>query len=245
MNLLIDVGNNYVKWAAVDSAHWDGGHRAVISGVPSNLFETCWGHLPAPNRIMVSNVQGERIAPDLVKWCQGYWRVCPIFLEPASAAYGIVNSYYDPEQLGPDRWAALIGARTLSNDALGIIDCGTAITVDALSADNVFLGGAILPGLNLARDTLSTSTSGINEGESRLVSVLGRSTADCVSSGVYYGLAGGIDRLVNEIEKTLVQHLRLYVTGGDAARLQPLLKMQTQLEPDLVLRGLSAALNRL
>jgi type III pantothenate kinase len=168
-----------------------------------------------------------------------------MFLEPTNAAYGIVNNYHDPKQLGSDRWAALIGARTLADGALGVIDCGTAITVDALSADNVFLGGAILPGFRLARNSLLKSTRGVNESESDLVSVLGRSTADCVSSGVYYGLAGGVDRLVNEIEKTLVQHLRLYVTGGDAIRLQPLLTAQTILEPELVLKGLSNVLNRL
>jgi pantothenate kinase type III len=59
-----------------------------------------------------------------------------------------------------------------------------------------------------------------------------------VSSGVYYGLAGGVDRLVNEIEKILVQHLRLYITGGDAIRLRSLLKAETILEPELVLKGL-------
>ncbi len=243
--LLIDVGNNYVKWAAVDDDRWDGGYRTAISGTPSNLFESCWGYLPVPRRIMVSNVQGAQFESDLVKWCQSYWKLRPLFLESTSTAHGIVNHYHDPKQLGPDRWAALIGARALSDGALGIIDCGTAITVDALSADNVFLGGAILPGLRLARDSLLTSTRGVNEGESNLVSVLGRSTADCVASGVYYGLAGGIDRLVNEIEKSLVQDLRLYVTGGDAIRLQPLLTVHTILEPELVLKGLSEVLNRL
>ncbi len=245
MNLLIDVGNSYVKWATVEDGHWDGGYRTAISGAISELFESCWGYLPAPRRIMVSNVQGEQFESDLVKWCQSYWRVRPMFLEPTETACGIVNNYHNHKQLGPDRWAALIGARTLADGALGVIDCGTAITVDALSADNVFLGGAILPGLKLAHDSLLTNTRGVNESESDLVSVLGRSTADCVGSGVYYGLAGGIDRLVSEIEKTLVQRLRLYVTGGDAIRLQPLLTAQTILEPELVLKGLLEVLNRL
>lgn len=245
MNLLIDVGNNYVKWAVVEHDQWDGGYRTAITGARSILFESCWGDLPAPSRIMVSNVQGGQFEYDLAKWCQSHWRVRPMYLEPMESAYGIVNTYHDPKQLGPDRWAALIGARKLSDGAIGIIDCGTAITVDALSADNVFWGGAILPGLRLARDSLLTSTRGINESESDLVSVLGRSTADCVSSGVNYGLAGGVDRIVYEIEKTLAQHLKLYVTGGDAIRLQPLLTAQTVLEPELVLKGLSEALHKL
>lgn len=245
MNLLIDVGNNYVKWAAVAGGHWDGGYRTAISGDLSELFASCWSHLPAPRSIMVSNVQGEQFEFDLAKWCQSYWRVRPMFLEPTETTSGIINNYHEPKQLGPDRWAALIGARTLSDGALGVIDCGTAITVDALSADNIFLGGAILPGLRLARDSLLTRAHGVKESESDVISVLGRSTADCVSGGVYYGLAGGVDRLVIEIEKALVQHLRLYVTGGDATRLQPLLTAQTILEPELVLKGLLEVLNRL
>lgn len=245
MNLLIDVGNNYVKWAVVEDDCWDGGYRTAISGTVLQLFDSCWGGLRAPDAIMVSNVQGEKFEHALEKWCQDYWRIRPKFLASTDSAYGIVNNYRIPKQLGPDRWAAMIGARTLSDDALGVIDCGTAITVDALSADDVFVGGAILPGLRLARDCLSTSTRGINESESDSVSVLGRSTADCVSSGVYYGLAGGVDRLVKEIEKTLSQDLRLFITGGDAVRLQPLLTVQTTLEPELVLKGLLALLNRL
>ncbi len=245
MNLLIDVGNNYVKWAAVEDGHWDGGYRTPISGAISELFESCWDYLPVPRRIMVSNVQGEQFESDLVKWCQSYWRVRPMFLEPTETAYGIVNNYHDPKQLGADRWAALIGARTLSDGALGIIDCGTAITVDALSADNEFLGGAILPGLRLAHDSLLMNTRGVNASVPQLVSVLGRSTADCVSSGIYNGLAGGVDRLVSEIENTLAQQLRFYITGGDAIRLQPLLKTQTILDPELVLKGLLEVLIRL
>lgn len=245
MNLLVDVGNSLVKWAAVETGNWDGGYQAEISGALPELFESCWGDLPAPHRIMVANVQGEQFESDLVKWCQRTWGVQPTFLDPSETAYGISNKYYDPKQLGPDRWAALIGARTLSQGPLGVIDCGTAITVDVLSTDNEFLGGAILPGVTLARDSLLSSTQGIKESASGLASVLGLSTAHCVSSGVYYGLAGGVDRLVNEIEKTLVQSLRWYVTGGDAVRLQPLLTVQTTLEPELVLKGLLAVLDSL
>lgn len=245
MNLLIDVGNNYLKWAVMQDGRWDGGYRAAISGAERKLFDLCWGGLRAPGAVMVSNVRGQKFEDVLAKWCQERWRIRPKFLHPMDSTHGIVNNYLDPKQLGPDRWAALIGARTLAEGDLGVIDCGTAITIDALSAKNVFLGGAILPGLKLARNCLSKNTRGINESESDSIPVLGRSTAECVSSGVYYGLAGGVDRLVREIEKTLSHHLRLFITGGDAMRLKPLLKAQTVLEPELVLKGLSEVLTRL
>ncbi len=245
MNLLIDVGNNYLKWALVENGHWDGGFSTAIPDGRTGLFDSCWGRLTTPQRIVASNVRGEGFKSELSDWCQSQWRVTPEFLEPAASAYGIVNSYHDPQQLGPDRWAALIGARALADGVVVVVDCGTAITVDTLSADNVFLGGAILPGLTLAGECLLVSTRGIGASSAATISVFGRSTAECVSSGVNYGLAGGIDRLVGEIEKALNQDLSLYLTGGDAVRVQPLLKSQSRLEPELVLKGLLEALNSL
>jgi len=119
------------------------------------------------------------------------------------------------------------------------------VTVDVLSIEDVFLGGAILPGLRLAHNSLLKNTRGITESDLTPRPVLGRSTAACVSSGVNYGLAGGIDRLVTEIEKAVKQGLTWYVTGGDALHIQSFLTVQAIHEPELVLKGLAVALSQL
>ncbi len=245
MNLLIDIGNHFLKWAECREASWRGGHRVEIVGPPPDLFGRCWRDLPAPERIMVSDVKGTEFRTALTTWCSEYWRVRPLFLDPAAPGWGIKNSYRHPKQLGPDRWAALLGGRKLAQGPLGVIDCGTAITIDALDHADVFLGGAIMPGLSLARDCLTKSAHGIKEQGSEPLTVLGRSTADCVSGGVYYGSAGGIDRLVGEIENTLGRPLRWFLTGGDGMSLLPYLAVNASHEPELVLIGLNEALKRL
>ncbi len=244
MNLLVDIGNRFLKWAHCGDAQWHAGRRVEISDPPSALFARCWHELPAPRRIMVSNVRGPLFRSALTSWCEQNWRRRPEFLDPAAAVGGMKNRYIDPRQLGPDRWAALLGGRKLAQGALGVIDCGTAITVDVLDENDVFLGGAIMPGLRLARESLLRKAHGIKEPGFDLRAVLGRSTAECVSSGVQYGSAGGVDRLVGEIENILGQPLRWFLTGGDGPSLLPLVAVQASYEPELVLIGLNEALKR-
>ncbi len=241
MNLLIDVGNSCLKWAVAGGGDWDGGHAApIVRSV--GLFTRCWGRLRAPDRIMVSNVLGAPFAADLTGWCVDRWQRTPAYLRVTKSCCGIINSYSEPGELGADRWAALIGARTLASGALCVIDCGTAVTVDVLSDENVFLGGAILPGSRLARDSLLHQTQGIKQVGGLPASVFGRSTAECVGVGVHYGLVGAVERLIDEIQISVDSPLGIYLTGGGAHELRPALGPATRLEPDLVLIGLAEVL---
>ena len=79
------------------------------------------------------------------------WSVTAHIVRPQAQQLGVKNLYRKPEQLGADRWAALIGARGLTGSAACVVDAGTAVTVEALSAKGEFLGGAIFPGLHLLR----------------------------------------------------------------------------------------------
>lgn len=245
MNLLVDFGNRYLKWATIKESQWDGGYGAEISGPKIALFNRCWRHLSTPQQVIASNVLGKRIESTFTNWSKQNWGITPSFLETTKSLCGIINSYQEPSQLGSDRLAALIGARSLSSGTLGVIDCGTAVTVDVLSHEDIFLGGAILPGLRLAHKSLLKNTRGIMASDHKPGLVLGRSTAACVSSGVNYGLAGGIDRLVTEIEKAVKQRLKWYITGGDALHIQSFLTVQVTHEPELVLKGLAVALDQL
>jgi type III pantothenate kinase len=151
---------------------------------------------------------------------------------------GVTNRYHEPATLGADRWAALIAARQQSQAAQCVVDCGTAMTVDALSAAGEFLGGVILPGISMARAALLANTQGIRVAEGDEGSCLARATGDGVAAGSVFGLAGAIERIVAEQRRALGADARVLVTGGDAPRLLPLLRGSVTHEPELVLKGL-------
>ena len=155
----------------------------------------------------------------------------------------MINAYVEPQRLGSDRWAALIGAHAAVSGPLCVVDCGSAVTLDALDVKGQHLGGLIIPGLDMMRGALINNTSGIHEqalarGEGE-VSVLARDTQGAVTGGVLYTLIAVIDRVTADLAADLQSPLTRVITGGDAERLLPLLAGPYRHEPELVLQGLA------
>src|SRR5204863_2422782 len=120
------------------------------------------------------------------------------------------NGYRDKGTLGADRWAAMIGARSeMPASAAAVVNCGTAVTVDALSAGGEFVGGVILPGLFLQRSALATGTAALRVGEGDETSCLAMSTADAIAAGTLYGLAGAVERVCAEFERVLDETMKV------------------------------------
>jgi type III pantothenate kinase len=103
----------------------------------------------------------------------------------------------------------------------------------------VFRGGVILAGLTLARAALLERTQGIRAPDGASGSCLARSTADAVAAGSLYGLAGAIDRVLDEQAAALGIAPAVLITGGDAPLLQPLLRHAAEHVPELVLEGVA------
>jgi len=242
--LLVDLGNTRLKWALESPYAWLGGFVSQVNTGTVPDFERLWQDIAPPKRVMVANVRGAAAETALTAWCGKRWAVAPRFLDPAVPVTGIANGYRNPAQLGPDRWAAVIGAQAVGPVPALVVDCGTAITIDVIDQHNRYLGGAIMPGLDLARHSLRDRTEQIVDVSADCAQVLGRSTAECVSSGVLYGLVGGVDRCIEEAGNSLKTPSNLLLTGGDALRVQPLLKHPAMVEPDLVLRGLAEVMRR-
>jgi type III pantothenate kinase len=186
----------------------------------------------------------------LRRWCVMHWQREPWFLRSGDGTLGIINGYVEPEKLGSDRIAALLGARSLRQGDVVVVDCGTAVTVDWLDREEHFRGGVIFPGLSLLNGVLRERTAKVSAGYTWLPvpeSVLGTSTDSCIASGVHFGLAGAIDRVIAEIKQARNNEqdaCTVYLTGGDAERLHPFFQSQMTHEPNLVLFGLREALTR-
>ena len=154
---------------------------------------------------------------------------------------GISNGYRTPTQLGVDRWLALVAARQITRQAAVVVSAGTALTIDALSANGMFTGGAILPGLSLMINSLATHTPlpGGQRGAAGALSTLPlvvspQTTADGIATGVRLAAAGA----VREFQKQFMPRARvIIITGGQAEQLLTFFP-NAKHQPDLVLRGM-------
>jgi len=233
MLLTIDAGNSFVKLAYHDGTAWRNRRRVGLGDFGADAAE--WRDQPAPHAVLISNVAGEQFRAPMLRvlerWgCRAEW------VRPQARAYGVANAYRDPAQLGSDRWCCLVAARQLTVRAAVVASVGTAVTIDALSADGVFRGGLILPGIALMRESLAEKTAGIP-------SVVGqyeafpRDTANAVHTGALTAIVGAMERMRDALSRENGA-AEFILTGGAAEAVAPLITPQPRLAPDLVLEGL-------
>lgn len=244
MILLLDAGNSRLKWAMLRNGHFEhGGSLEQTAEAIKEFASAAWGHLDAPEAVLVANVAGEPLRRALNSWVKRRWKLNPEYLTASAEQFGIRNAYSEPARLGVDRWLALLAARELFGGALCVLDCGTALTVDVLAQDNRHLGGLIIPGMQLMRDALTGRAEGIrgqiDQATHAQVTLLGTDTGSAVAGGTLYAEVAFIDRVFADLRAELGPQLRCVITGGDAQRLQPLLACRAHFEADLVLLGLA------
>jgi type III pantothenate kinase len=209
------------------------------------LLDEAWHELTPPVRVVAANVAGPQAAAVLAAWIQERWGVSIEYVHSTAEACGVRNGYKRPETLGVDRWLALIAARHFVNGAVCIVDCGTAITCDVISASGEHLGGQIAPGLHAMKASLVANTQVIepaNEAPEEL-GLLAGDTASAMETGCMWAVIAYLDRIIVEINEWLKVPMQVIVTGGDAPKLLPYLGEHFAAghwrhEPDWVLRGL-------
>ena len=229
--LLLDVGNSRCKWALVQDGAW------VRQGVAGNTewaaLRQTFSALTPPGRILVSNVAGEAMAERLRAVC-AMWRCSLEFVTARASQHGVSNGYAQPERLGSDRWAALIAAWRRVHGACLVVNCGTATTVDALSAQGEFLGGLILPGVDLMRFVLHEHTGRLPLQAGRFVEAP-RNTVDAIESGCRHAQAGAVERMYRIAGKGA----HCLVSGGAGPALIEQLAIPCRYVENLVLEGLA------
>ena len=199
MLLLVDAGNTQIKWALADRAAAPGAWHSSGAVVHTQIdtLAALWQTLPIEH-VLVSNVAGDSVRERLQRSLPAN---TPIeWFSASSERAGIRNRYRDPLQLGCDRFAAAIGAhQAFPAMPLIVATCGTATTVDAISADGVFLGGMILPGLGLMASALATNTALLPQVEhaTTISAPFADNTQDAIISGCLAAQAGAIERAVH------------------------------------------------
>jgi type III pantothenate kinase len=237
MNLLIDAGNTRIKWAVVKADQWlrSGTLPTLQAG---ELSQHVTGYLRDIRQIWVSNVAGEGVARQ-IRYLGEAASCATQFLVAQAAQCGVHNGYSQPSQLGSDRWAALIAAWHLVQRECLVVSCGTATTIDTLDVQGRFLGGLILPGMELMQRSLVSGTAQIGLEEGRY-DLFPRNTADAIFSGVIQAHCGSIMRQYVLLDG---KNAPVVMSGGARTKLQNCLEQQLgdaslQMVDDLVLQGL-------
>ncbi len=180
--------------------------------------------------------------------CVKYFN-CEPFVLQAGVKTGLKIKYRNPAEVGADRVACAIGAaqRHPKRDIL-VVDCGTATTLEAVTATGDYLGGAIMPGVGISAEMLAGRTAKLPRVEiARPETALGRTSTESIQSGLYHGHVGAIRNLLATLRVEAFNGLRPQVIGtGGFARMFEAENLFDEIVPELVLFGLKHAelLNR-
>jgi len=164
-------------------------------------------------------------------------------VEPLLVSYkmntGLTFTIPNPEQLGSDRIANAVAAYELYKCPVASVDFGTATTINITGKGGTYIGGAILPGIQLMNESLAKETFTLPEITlTPPETALGVDTTRCIQSGLFYGTAGAIEKILNETEKAVGLKLKVVVTGGYGGIVHKFLKRRHSLRPHLTLEGL-------
>ncbi|TKC89528.1 type III pantothenate kinase [Trinickia terrae] len=253
--LLIDAGNSRVKWALADAngallqsgafSHAPASSEAALAGEPA------WLSLPTPRGAWISNVAGDAVAERIATLLDRHWPQLPrTTIRAARQQCGVTNSYPQPERLGSDRWAGMIGAHAaFPGEHLLIATLGTATTLEALRADGLFTGGLIAPGWSLMMHSLGEHTAQLPTltaasaksliGGKRERDWFATDTPSALSAGCLLAQTGLIERAWRELSGAWGAPVRLVLGGGAADEIAPALAVPHTRHDGLVLSGLA------
>lgn len=235
MILAIDAGNSRVKWGWHDGRAWSSLSTVSLIDFAAanhdiNPFAATHEN---PERIVISNVAGDGAHQLLINWTS-IFDAEPLWLKGEAERCGVKSRYDRPEQLGSDRWAALVAARALHPGRCLVVNAGTATTADLLSAEGEFLGGLILPGVDLMRFVLHEHTGRLPLQEGR-VERTPRNTVDAIESGCRHAQAGAVERMY----RIAGAEAQCLVSGGAGQALIGQLDIPCRYVENLVLEGLA------
>lgn len=166
-----------------------------------------------------------------------------IFIQ-AGIKTGLKLKYSNPKEIGADRIAGSIGATSLfSEKNLIVVDMGTATTVDCITKNKEYLGGAILPGIKMSANALASGTAKLPSVEiAKPEHICGSTTSEAIQSGLYFGNAGALKEILYLFKKNVFKNEDTFVIGtGGFSRIFEQYKLFDTINPELVLLGVKKA----
>jgi type III pantothenate kinase len=180
--------------------------------------------------------------PPLVRSYEDFaarWVAAPILVVGPGAKTGIAIRYDDPREVGPDRIANAVGARDRYGAPCIVVDFGTSTNFDVVSPDGEYVGGVLAPGVEISMEALFARAARLFSVDfSAPPTVIGKTTASALQSGLVYGFAGQVDEIVTRIREELRAEARAVATGGLADLIAPHSRTIETVDAFLTLEGL-------
>jgi type III pantothenate kinase len=244
--LAIDAGNTNVvmglydgerlvaDWRITTPATWSGDEVAIML---NDLFELRGLKVDLVHGVVIGSVV-PNLTPALEEASIEHLKVRPVIVGPGVRT-GIRIAIENPKEVGADRIANTLAAFRKYGGPAIVIDLGTAVTYDAISAAGEYLGGAIAPGVGISLDALLAHTAKLVRVELLAPdAVIGRSTTQAIQSGLLWGFVGQIEGMVRRMTDELGGTAHVIATGGQASMVAGLTHVIDDVDPQLTLEGL-------
>ena len=248
MILAIDVGNTNIVLGLIE----DGKIRSVAPRITTDVHKTDYEYAVAIENVLdfvgVDATEAEGAIISSVVWpltsiLQSAVRMLTgktALIVGAGLKTGLNIAIDDPGTVGADLVVGAVAGISLANPPLILIDMGTATTITVVEEGNRFIGGAILPGLRLSMEALSSGTSQLpNVSLEPPKKCISTNTVECMQSGAIFGSAAMLDGMIDRMEAELGRKATVIATGGLAGSVAPYCSHEIRCEPDLLLKGLA------
>ncbi len=245
VKLFLDLGNTRIKVALEDESGYQ--YLGPISMTDFSNPDMLEDFLDSvkPTAVFMSSVLSANDLDSVKSIIQSTYGLFPVILTAQKSCCGLTTGYDDFNQLGDDRWMALQGLYSITKDPAVVIDAGTAMTIDAILSGQ-HLGGFIVPGLNSLRASLDTDTANLIMVEESFSSasnkvptgLLATNTQSAILGGALYMTASFCNRLITDLNQQLGTEFKVYITGGNADKLNGLIDVHSEVVADLVLLGM-------
>ncbi|MDP9380957.1 MAG: type III pantothenate kinase [Chloroflexota bacterium] len=244
--LAIDVGNTQVVVGAHDGNDWCARWRLHTESTRTSdewashlggLLDSSGLRLRECRNVALSSVV-PRVTAALRDMASAYTRSEPFVVGPGVRT-GVRILTDNPREVGADRVVNSLAARERYGGPAIVVDFGTATTLDVISEEGDYLGGAIAPGLSIAAEALQSHASKLYEVELlRPARAIGRNTVECMQMGIVVGYAGLVERLVRDTQRELGGPCKVIGTGGLVGVVTQATDAIEHVDPDLTLEGL-------
>jgi type III pantothenate kinase len=257
MLLAIDAGNTHIVIGVWNKekivASWRIGSQSYetadeIGSVIISFLGNAQYQKEEIDKIIVSSVVPS-VTEEVKKMCAKYFRLDPVIVSnKIDTGLKIVYDY--PQEVGSDRIANAVAAKELYGNPAIVVDFGTATTFDVLSAEGSYIGGVIVPGIEISSEALFKKASKLSKVDLYWPKdIIGSNTNDCIRSGILYGSLGTVDFIIKKIleygKKEMDQkNTKIIATGGLSSVISPKSEYITIIDPLLTLKGLKILSDR-
>lgn len=238
--LLLDGGNSQLKWAWVENGTFSEVGRAPyrdLTQLGEEWLQFADEDVKIVGCAVCGSVKKAMVEEQLTRPVE--------WLSSMPQALGIRNHYRRPEEHGSDRWFNALGSRRFTQNACVVVSCGTAVTTDALTEDNHYLGGTIMPGFHLMKEAMALKTANLNRPIGK-VYPFPTTTPNAIASGMMDAVCGALMMMHGRLKDKTGEGkpVDIIITGGGAARVVQALPEsfvhdnQVKIVDNLVIHGL-------